>query len=363
MNNIKLKKVIARPVLVPFRISPATASAKIEDAAIVLIDVETTGAITGSSYLFVYSRQMLEPTVTCLNGINDLITGKKLAPMDIEIYLKKKFRINNTGGILGQAMSGIDMACWDAHSKALGMPLCAVLGAEPKPIKSYNSCGLWIQEPEKVAKEANSLVAEADFNAIKARLGRTEFKEDLLTIRNIKDAVGDKIKIMCDFNQSQNRNEGLRKCRLLDAENLYWIEEPIRHDDYEGCGKINSEIDTPLQIGENLINTYEMQKAIDCMAGDYYMPDVQRIGGVSGWLRAATLAEVNDIDLSSHLFPEISYHLLCASPTAHWLEYMDWANPILEEPLKIENGYAAPPEVPGINIAWNERAVKKYLAK
>ena len=156
-------------------------------------------------------------------------------------------------------------------------------------------------------------------------------------------------------------NEAQKRFRALDQEGLYWIEDPIRHDDYEGCAKIRATIDTPIQIGENLLNSLEMKKAIDAEAGDFYMPDVQRIGGVTGWLRAASLAQANALDLSSHLFPEISCHLLSISPTRHWLEYMDWGTGVVQEPIQIVDGLAITPDRPGIGISWDEKAVQKYL--
>jgi mandelate racemase len=93
------------------------------------------------------------------------------------------------------------------------------------------------------------------------------------------------------------------------------------------------------------------------------MPDAQRIGGVSGWMRAAALAQAAGIEMSSHLFPEASSHLLAATPTCHWLEYVDWADPVLEEPAKLKNGWVVVPERPGLGLRWNERAVKKYLIR
>ena len=158
-------------------------------------------------------------------------------------------------------------------------------------------------------------------------------------------------------------NEAVRRGRALDDEGLYWIEEPIRHDNYAGCARIAAEVKTPIQIGENLLNTAEMQKAIDAKAAEYYMPDVQRIGGVTGWMRAAAIAQVHNLDMSSHLFPEFSAHLLAVTPTCHWLEYMDWANALLQQPFEVKNGCLPVPDRPGVGIAWNEEVVSKSLVQ
>ena len=100
--------------------------------------------------------------------------------------------------------------------------------------------------------------------------------------------------------------------------------------------------------------------ALAAGAADYVMPDLERIGGVTGWLRAAALAATHRIEMSSHLFPEVSAHLLAATPTAHFLEYMDWADKMLAEPLKIVDGCAVVPQRPGNGLTWDAKAVKKY---
>lgn len=359
--TLTVKSIRARAVMAPMKRPPASASGSIPGAALVLIDIETGEGITGRAYVFTFLESMLKPTVQVIEALGAMIKGDPLAPLEIEAKLRKRFAIQDSHGIVGQAIAGIDMAAWDAHARALNLPLVAALGGQVRPVRAYNSCGLWIQDPAKVADEAAQLLAEGDFKAVKLRIGRPDFKQDLLAVRNVKKRIGDDIPLMTDFNQSLTVNEAIRRGRALDDEGLYWIEEPVRHDDYAGCAKIAREVKTPIQIGENLLNELEMQKAIDAQAAEFYMPDVQRIGGVSGWLRAAALARANGLDLSSHLFPEFSAHLLAVSPTCHWLEYMDWSNPILREPYQVRDGHVVIPDRPGAGIEWNEDAVKKYL--
>ena len=326
-----------------------------------LIDIETNEGVTGSSYVFAFMRSMLKPTVAMVEAMAEMINGDALVPFEIEAKLRKRMTLQDSHGIAGQVIAGIDMAAWDAFAKGLGVPLVRALGGEVRPVRAYNSCGLWIQDPARLADEASQLLAEGGFNAVKLRIGRPNFKEDLAAVRNVKKRIGDDILLMTDFNQSLTVNEAVYRGRALDDEGLYWIEEPVRHDDYAGCAKIAAEVKTPIQIGENLLNTFEFQKAIDAKAAEYYMPDVQRIGGVTGWLRAAALAHAHNLDMSSHLFPEFSAHLLAVTPTCHWLEYMDWANSILQQPFEVKNGQVVIPDVPGVGMAWNEDAVKKYL--
>ncbi len=359
--KLTIKSIRARAVMVPLKRPPQSASGAIGDAALVLIDLETDQGITGRSYLFAFQKPMLKPTVQMIEGVGEMIKGDAVAPYEIDAKLRKRFTLLDTFGVLGQAIAGIDMAAWDACAKALGVPLACALGGTVKPIRAYNSCGLWIKDPALLADEASQLLAEGGFGAVKLRIGRPDFKQDLAAVRNVKKRIGEDVALMTDFNQSQTVNEAIRRGQALDDEGLYWIEEPIRHDNYDGCAKIAAEVVTPIQIGENLLNTGEMQKAIDAQAAEYYMPDVQRIGGVSGWMRAAAVAQVYNLDMSSHLFPEFSAHLLAVTPTCHWLEYMDWANGILAQPFEVREGNVLIPERPGAGIEWNEDAIRKYL--
>jgi mandelate racemase len=148
---------------------------------------------------------------------------------------------------------------------------------------------------------------------------------------------------------------------VLDDEGLIWVEEPTLAHDYTGHALIAREVKTPIQCGENWWGPLDMQHAIDAQASDFMMPDVMKIGGVTGWLRAAALAQTRGIRLSNHLWPEISAQLLCVTPTAHWLEYVDWWNLIMSEPLQIQNGMANVAGSTGTGVAWDERAVEQFL--
>jgi len=358
---MKIRALRARPVLPPFRRPPVSASGALPKAALVLFDLETDGGITGRSYVFGFTPWTLAAIVGCAQGLFEMIKGDELAPFDLEAKLRRQLTLLDPNGLVGLALAGLDMAAWDALGQARGVPLVTLLGGAPRAIPAYNSTGLWIQPVDRLADEAEALLAEG-FSAIKLRVGRDDFAEDLAAVRAVKKRIGDGPTLMCDFNQRLTVNEGLRRARALDGEGLYWIEEPLRHDDYEGYARIAAEVATPIQTGENLVDTFEMARAISLRSLDFVMPDVQRIGGVTGWLRAAALAHAHGIDMSSHLFPEFSVHLLGVTPTGHWLEYMDWAAPLLQEPLRVKNGVAQIPDRPGAGIAWDEDAVKRYAA-
>jgi mandelate racemase len=291
-----------------------------------------------------------------------MINGDPVAPFELERKLRARYALLGVHNVVLIAMAGIDMAAWDALAQSLGQPLVRVLGGTPRPIPAYNSKGLGLMPLPALAKEAEELVAEG-FRAIKLRMGRPSAREDLDALRAVKKAMGANVTLMVDFNQALSVAEALKRARLIDEEGgVDWIEEPIRADDFAGAARLTREIATPIQLGENFMGPEQMAQAIAANACDYVMPDAQRIGGVTGWLRAAALAQGAGMEMSSHLFPEVSSHLLAVTPTCHWLEYVDWANPILAQPVELKDGHVSISSQPGAGIAWDEKAVARYAA-
>lgn len=235
-----------------------------------------------------------------------------------------------------------------------------LLGSAPRPIRAYNSCGLGMIGSARAGDEARQLVAQG-FSAIKVRLGYVDAKADLGVVRTVRQAIGDDVRLMSDYNQALTVSDAIQRTQALADEGLHWVEEPTLADDFAGHALIRARATMPIQMGENWWGPHEMAKCLAAGASDLGMPDAMKIGGVTGWLRAAALAEAAGLPVSSHLFPEVSAHLLAATPTCDWLEYVDWANPILQEPLRIEDGQAVLPETPGSGIAWNEDGVQRCL--
>jgi mandelate racemase len=211
-----------------------------------------------------------------------------------------------------------------------------------------------------LAKEAGELVAEGGFKGLKLRLGRDRLADDLAAIREVRQGAGDDIKLMVDFNQGLSLGDALNRCHALDDQGLYWFEEPIVYDNLAGYVQLARELNTPVQLGENFYGPRDLYQAIQAGAGDYVMPDLMRIGGVSGWLRAAPIAAAAGIAVSTHLYPEVAAHLMRVTETAHWLEWQDWADPILKQPFPVNDSRIEIPNRPGAGIEWDEAAVKRY---
>ena len=331
-------------------------------APLLLVDLRTDGGIVGRAYLWTPGAHHLAPLAKLVEVMGELLKGDAVAPFEIEKKLRARYTLLGVHNIVLFAMSAIDMCAWDALGQALGQPVVRLLGGEPRPVMAYNSKGLGIQGLKSLAKEAEELVAEGFF-AVKLRLGRPEAKDDLEALRVVKKVIGLKVTLMVDFNQALTVAEAIRRGRMIDEEGgVLWIEEPIRADDFAGCAKVAHEVATPIQIGENFMGPEQMAQAIAAGCCDYVMPDAQRIGGITGWMRSAAMAQGAGLEMSSHLFPEASCQLLAVTPTCHWLEYVDWADPILEEPVQIKDGRVIGVAGPGLGMKWNEKAVKKFAA-
>jgi mandelate racemase len=356
---LTIRSLRTTPVEVPMTRVLGTSQATIRAAPLMLIDLETEEGITGRAYLFCYIPAAAPAIASLLGEILRVTQGERVAPIDLWAKLSRRFTLIGVQGIVRMAMAGFDVACWDALAVAAGKPLVALLGGTPRAIPAYNSNGLGLMPPDALANEAEALL-EGGFRAVKLRLGYPTLAADLAALRAVRKRITDDVHIMVDYNQALSVAEAIKRGRALDCEGIYWLEEPIRHDDYRGCAKLARELTTPVQIGENFSQPQAMEEALAAAACDYVMPDLERIGGVTGWQRAAALAASSGIEMSSHLFPEVSAHLLAVTPTCHWLEYVDWANAILAEPLLIVDGAAVVPDRPGNGLAWDEAAVKRY---
>lgn len=358
--RLTVRSVRSRAVVAPMNFALGTSAGSLRAAPILLIDLTTEEGITGRAYLFCYVPAAASAIATLLDEAVAAVKGDRVAPVDLWAKLSRRFRLIGVQGIVRMAMAGLDMACWDALARAAGLPLATMLGGAPRPIPAYNSSGLGLMPAGQLADEAVKLVS-GGFRAVKLRLGYPTLQEDLAALDAVKRALPDEAAVMVDYNQALTVAEALRRCRALEQEGIYWLEEPIRHDDYSGNARLTKDLKAPIQIGENFNQPHGMAAALAARASDYVMPDAERIGGVTGWRQAAALAAAAGIEMSSHLFPEVSVQLLAATPTCHWLEYVDWADPILCEPLEIRDGAAIVPERPGSGMEWDEAAVAKLL--
>ncbi len=348
-----------RAVRVPMAEPHQTASGVITESPLVLTDVVTDAGVTGHSMVFTYTPAALKPTADLIRNFEPLVKGDALAPAEVEQKLAKRFRLLGPQGLVGIAMAAIDMALWDALARLHGISLVRLLGGAEKCVRPYGAVGYdGVEGSVKVAESW----AKRGMTGIKAKIGYPTVAEDVAVVRAMRKAVGENVAIMVDYNQCLTPAEAVQRLHVLDDEGLTWVEEPTLAHDYAGHALVARESRTPIQCGENWWGILDMQHAIDANASDFVMPDVMKIGGVTGWLRAAALAHAKGLRMSNHLWPELSAQLLCCTPTAHWLEYAEWWNEILAEPLRVENGMARVDGAIGTGVDWKEAAVERFAA-
>jgi mandelate racemase len=362
LATLTLQNIRARPVMLKLKRPVVARIATLTDWPLILIDLYTEEGVIGRAYLEPYIPKSMRYLIPALLDLGEMLKGRRLAPFEFYEAGRKSLHFVGYEGLSMIAVAGVDMAAWDALARAAGVPLCVLLGGSIGAVPAYNSNGLWLRSPVEVAREAVELREEGGFEGLKLRLGRERLSDDLATIEAVREAVGSDMSLMVDFNQGLHFGEALERCHAIDDLGLAWIEEPIVYDNLEGYARLTADLKTPVQIGENFYGPRALYTALQMKACDYVMPDFMRIGGVTGWQRAAAIAAAAGIPISTHLYPEVAAHVMRVSETAHWLEWQDWANPILQQPYEVNDGELLIPDEPGVGLEWDEKAVVAHLA-
>lgn len=353
MNDLTITQCVVHAVQVPMA-PHKTASGTVSVFPLVLFDLHTSAGIVGRSYIFTYTPLALKATGLLARDISSVVANELLAPRALHDKLQSRFRLLGTKGLLQMVLAGIDMAAWDAFAQWKALPLASALGYTPTPARAYLSAGLATADEARREVEA---AMTAGFKAVKFKIGHPTLAEDVAMVHAARTTGGASLVLMVDYNQSLSVTEAVRRVSALREFDLHWVEEPVGAFDFAAHAAVRAQTRVPIQTGENWWSVSDMRKAIDAGASDHVMPDVMKIGGVSAWLDAAALAREHGKPVSSHLFPEFSAHVLAATPTRHFLEYTDWANPILAEPFALKDGFLIPNSTPGAGIVWNEAAI------
>ncbi|HEU0083119.1 MAG TPA: enolase C-terminal domain-like protein [Bradyrhizobium sp.] len=351
-----IRSVKARAVIAPISRPVKNAFGIIEAAPLVLIDIETDQGVTGRSYIFAYSKMTLKPLTHLIEEIGRDFVGEAVAPFDLMALMDAKFRLLGWQGLVGMAVSGLDMAFWDALGQVAGKPAAELLGGSVRPIRAYDSYG--VVDPladEKALKRS----LEQGFRGIKIKGGDGDAANDERMVKGVRKLIGPDIALMIDFNQSLDPAEAISRIARLAPYDLHWVEEPVPQENLQGLAAVRRESSISIQAGENWWFPRGFAEAIAAGASDFIMPDLMKVGGVTGWMRVAGQAEAASIPMSSHLFAEASAHMLAVTPTAHWLEVLDLGRAVLAEPIEIVDG-ALTARGPGLGLTWNEAAVAKY---
>ncbi len=358
---MKITAVRTTLVDVPFEAPIRTSIHHISSVGCVLVSIETDAGVTGDGYLWSLSAKRLDVLNAMVLSLADHVIGRD--PHDTAAFWAAMWRdVNFFGhkGIPVFAISAIDMACWDLVGKANGKPVHKLLGATRDRIKAYHSGGLWVSMPvDELVTQARQFVA-AGFGAVKIRLGKPSVTEDVERVAAVREAIGPDIDLMADANQGFDVNHAIRLGRALEPYNLAWFEEPVMAYDLEGSARVAAEIDTPIASGETEYTRYGFRDMLERKSANVLMPDLQRVGGVSEFVKVAHMAEAFDVPVSPHTFTEHSLQLCGALTNVNYSEHMPWFETLFNERLEMADGCFLIPDRPGLGFTFNNEAVERY---
>jgi L-alanine-DL-glutamate epimerase-like enolase superfamily enzyme len=357
---MKIARVETAPVIVPFEKPIGSALGELRSCGCILVSVHREDGVVGENLVFTLNNRRTKVLRQMVDELGELLIGRDAG--HIAGFWARAWRdINFLGhkGVPVVGISALDGALWDAFGKAHGLPLYRILGGAQDTVATYHSGGLWLSStiPELVA-EAERFVSSG-FNAIKMRLGSATHAIDIERVRAVRAAIGPDIRLMADANQGLNEAEAIRLGRALEEFDLTWFEEPLPAWDLEGVARVAAALDTSIASGENEYTRYGFRRMLELRSADVLMPDLQRVGGVSEFMRVGHMAESYDVPVSSHLFPETSIQVLGALANATYLEYMPWFSKLYREELEFRDGRAIVPERPGWGFTFDWDAVAK----
>ena len=258
-------------------------------------------------------------------------------------------------GASTQAIAAIDVALWDLKAKRAGLPLAKLLGAHRDSVRCYNTSGGFLHESVEQVKDNAVRTLESGIGGIKIKVGHPSPAVDLTRVRALRERLGDEVPLMVDANQQWDRARARRMCRELETFDLVWIEEPLDAWDAVGHADLSREFDTPIATGEMLTSVPEHLALLDAGYRGIVQPDAPRIGGITPFLRFATLAAHHRLDLAPHYAMEIHLHLAAAYPTEPWVEHFEWLNPLFDQRIDIHDGRMWLPERSGLGFTLSER--------
>ena len=354
-----------------------------------LVEIETDEGITGWGECFGPGNIALANKYIVEKVIQPLIIGED--PTNKEYIWHKVYNLLRDSGQKGmpiQALSGIDIALWDILAKKAKMPLYQLLGGKTNnkiPVYGY---GMMLQKKsveelcELFKKEANQ-IKEKNFKAMKMKVGLGP-KEDLKLVSAVREAIGDDFKLMVDANHAYNKNDALYVGRGLDEMEIYWFEEPVAPEDYDGYKELKEKLKTNIAGGEAEFTKYGWNQLIKKNCIDIAQPEVCGLGGITEYLKVSALAQSNFIPIVNHVWGSalsvaVNLHLLTSLPdmpgglfpTKSMLEFDTtekniFITDLAEEKFSIldqvkdEDGFASPLENIGIGINPKKDFIKEY---
>ena len=264
-------------------------------------------------------------------------------------------------GLTTQAIAPFDIALWDMKARRAGLPLAKLLGAQRDSVQCYNSSGGYLHTPLDQVLKNVEVSRASGIGGIKLKVGQPDLAADIARLAAVRQALGSGFALMVDANQQWDRQQATRACRLLEAHDLTWIEEPLDAHDFEGHGLLAQRFDTAIATGEMLTCVDEHAQLIQA-GTDYIQPDAPRVGGITPFLKIMALAEARHRKLAPHFAMEVHLHLAAAYGIEPWLEHFEWLGPLFNEALLLRDGRMWVPDRPGLGFSLSDQARAWTLA-
>ncbi|EAQ66445.1 probable mandelate racemase [Marinomonas sp. MED121] len=359
---MKITNVQTQKVLVPLKKPLITAIHKTDSVGVVIVKIETDTGLVGENYVFALNKDRLDVFDAMIKSLTQFLIGNN--PVYVEKIWQQMWQDCNPVGQKGiaiSAISAIDTALWDLIGKQANMPLYQVFGACRDKVKTYASSGLWLSSNiDELIEEAHGFIDQG-FRSMKLRLGKPDLKEDVERARALRASVGDDIEILTDANQSLTPRQAIALGRQLEDLNIAWLEEPVPAHDLAGHNRVLEAINIPVASGETDYTRFGMKDMLDHKAVDILMPDLQRIGGLSEFRKAAALASAYHIPVSSHIFTEQSLSIAGSADNCISVEHVDWFAPLYQEKIVINDGFIDMPMGAGIGFNFDYDFIDQNL--
>ncbi len=330
----------------------------------VIVQLRTAEGLEGFGVCFSNNEGQVKSLKACLDDLEDVVLGQDVFRF-AEAWQKLWAATSKMGhqGYPIYALAALDAALWMLRAKALNLPLATLLGGFREKVPVYASHYLWRYcTIDQLQKDAASLVKQG-FRMMKMRMGAYPLPVELERYQALREAVGNDVDIMVDLNWRCTVSEALKLGRELDKRQVYWLEDPLASDDPEQIAQVAAALDLPVVVGETYNHKYGFRTLLEKKATDIVMIDLQKVGGVTEWMRVANMAEAWNLPVVSHLFPDFSLHLVAAIPHGLVMEYLPWWDMIYQEPYTVKDGFIEVPKTPGIGLELDLKVLRKYALK
>jgi len=332
---------------------------------LITVDIATAGGITGTGYTYTggFGGRAIFQVVEY--DLKPFLIGKDADCIET-LWHGMNWRIHyvGRGGVAGFAVSAVDIALWDLRGKKSGLPLRILAGGRGETAKAYGG-GIDLHYDIAGLKANVGKYLARGFPAVKIKVGKPKLEDDLARIRAIRDLLGSGRILMVDANMKWTAETAVKAARAMRDYDVFWLEEPTVPDDFPSYDRIRKEGGIPLAMGENLHTMFEFREAVTIGKIDFPQPDASNVGGVTGWLKVANLAQFYNLPVSSHGMQELHVSLLAGVPNAGYLEVHSFPlDRYTTRPLVLNSeGSAVAPNVPGTGVDFKRDMLEPYRVK